>query len=61
MRKWIYETITGWIYIVCCGLFVYHSAITENTNRMIFWGVLLLLYYIQGSLDDIKENQNKDD
>jgi Ni,Fe-hydrogenase I cytochrome b subunit len=57
MRKWIYETVTGWLFIVCCCMFVYHSAITENTNRMIFWGVLLLLTYVQGSIDDINEKK----
>ena len=57
MRKWIYETVTGWIFIFSCCVFAYHSAITENTNRMIFWGVVLLLNYVQGSIDDIKDEK----
>jgi quinol-cytochrome oxidoreductase complex cytochrome b subunit len=57
MRKWIFETVTGWIFIVSCCVFTYHSAITENTNRMIFWGVVLLLNYVQGSIDDIKDEK----
>jgi Ni,Fe-hydrogenase I cytochrome b subunit len=62
MKK--FDTITAILFLVSCGFFIYHTAITEDVSRQVFWGILLLLNYIKGTQEEIEEkieNQNKDD
>jgi len=52
------------LFLISFGFFIYHTAITEDVSRQVFWGILLLLQYIKGTQEEIEEkikNQNEDD
>ena len=62
MKK--FDTITAILVLIAFGFFIYHTAITEDVSRQVFWGILLLLNYIKGTKEEIQEkivNQNKDE
>lgn len=50
------STATAILFLVSCGFFIYHTAITENVSSQVFWGVLLLLNYIKNTQEEIEEN-----
>ena len=58
------NSVSGVLFLISCGFFIYHTTITEDVSRQVFWGILLLLNYIKGTKEEIEEKivkQNKDD
>lgn len=58
------NSVSPILFLISCGFFLYHTTITEDVSRQVFWGILLLLNYIKGTKEEIEEkivNQNKDE
>jgi len=58
------NSVSPILFLISCGFFIYHTTITEDVSRQVFWGILLLLNYIKGKNEEIEEkivNQNKDE
>ena len=53
------STATAILFLVSCGFFIYHTAITENVSSQVFWGVLLLLNYINDKHQETKDHMEE--
>lgn len=58
------NSATAILFLISCGFFIWHTTVTEEVSRQVFWGILLLLQYIKGTQKEIEEKikrQNKED